>query len=499
MSRHYTVCEMTPSSTTPTRHSSRSFVRVYPRARHGFLFHDTDAPLDIADIRHALLRLSSLHQIGEGDSETTANQALVLRINDHTLACSFSISAFPQPASLRGPYDRSINNTPKYEFLGRANLSGWLLTEVNNPACKPVPFKPNDYYDNCERLERLTENCPCALLKDRECINTLVRPSLPEPLSTTEVFDRDFPLSYTMLRKVAYRKLPGDWALASPKTTGWDDFAETFRPWDYHNFANVDTRKAEISDRAKKRYTREKKRASQCAACVFSKKYPNLVEDCGQLNSCTEPVTEEMALTVIDDWLDESGFLTMKGFTAAQRDILISLSGETVMAKMFGSARRISCMYAGFYVTDNANGWKFRMVTEGANLQRAQDFSSYAELQEVLLTLPDVDITPVTFTRKVYYILAAYGRCRMIYESGKSGYRRRLTRPIKLLDGTYRIETDGAAARYVSIKNHTLETASVKQLIHINPDIAYTNVPSLYARLMERTFNKPKVSLPVIP
>ncbi len=197
-----------------------------------------------------------------------------------------------------------------------------------------------------------------------------------------------------------------------------------------------------------------------------------------------------MTRVVLDTWLEESGFLNMKGFTPAQRDRLVGLGGQEVLAKTFSPARRVSNLYAGFYT--GGDDWVFKLTAAGGNLDRSKVFTSYAALQEVLLELDDVDNLAIrTVTAAELYVLAAYGSRSRISQRGKPWYTRRVTS----LNNGY-VYTDGACSRYVSVKEQFKVDNIPRELVRINPSITYPDVPARYAEIIAK---KPlTVFLPVI-
>lgn len=497
---------MTPSLVSGLTSRSRkaaTYLRIYPRAPSGFIFHDTDAAIDIADIRHALHRLANLHEVGEEDAPAKANQALALRVDANTLVASFSMSALPTPTLVATHGGRLHTGQNTREWLGTQSLTGWFVESVQDPSVAATPFVPNAFYDECTRLERLTGHCPCALLTTKECQATWVAPRIPEPFRAVGLLSRDFPVDYTMLRKVAYVTLPGEWKRTSPKTTATYDFTESIRPWDYQTFVNIEARQELISARAKTRHARVRHVATKCNSCELATRYRGAMaaSDCGLLRDCTAPSTPEMVQRVLDDWLDTSSYLSMPGFTDAQRDYLIRLGGTTVLAKTFSPSRRVKNLHAGFMRTGyyTAGSWVYQLVSAGNNLSRYLQYNSYKELQEVLPELPDSpEVGPVD--RRVLYVLAAFGNKPTLRRSGSPTYHLRSIQATFRGDGSAHVHVDGANSRYVACKDSCDSGGFLKDHVRINSDLTAPKIAQIYSRLPIPALAAAdtKVRLPVI-
>jgi len=505
MARYYTLCQMTPSLGGDRirgggrRRRRAQFTRVYAGNPSGFIFHDSEKPLDIADIRHALHRLSSLHETGEADAPTKANKALALRVSANTLVASFSIAALPYPIRVQKEWNSQRNGYNTEEWLSSNPLRGWLIPDVRDPSIAAFDCNVNDLYSECTRLERLTDHCPCEMLVTGECRDTLVKPKVPKEFMDLVDMKSDFRLEYGMLRKVAYKVLPGNWALTSPKTTVSDDFAETVRPWDYHDFTEVEARQNTVSARAKARHSRAKHEKVSCNTCALvHRTYRGAVEHCGWIRDCTAPSTPEMAQVVLDGWLDNSGYLDMPGFTTQQRDYLIRLAGQPVMAKTFSAVRRVENIYAGF-MRGGHNGmepWVYQLVASGGPLDRFKQYETYRDLQAIIPDLPDnPECAPLD--REVLYVTACYGASPRISTSGKPWYHRRLIKmdPVNDTAAAY-IHTEGACSRYVSVRHSTHTRASYLERIRINPTIRAHQVPAAYREYLKDS--PEKFRLPVL-
>jgi len=489
--RYYTVCEMTPSHSTGyrSRNGKRgAYSRVYARAPNGFLFHDTEHPVDIADLRAAVNRLADLFETEEAGVPRRANQALAIRVNKQTIAVSFSTDAMPRPVRLQAGYDTSRGGQLYEEWLSKHPFEAWVIPRVNDLQTPPSSFQPGELYDHCIKLERLTDLCPCPLQDTGECFKTLVAPkfkeAFPDGRQTSWIFN-----DYGLLRRVRYKVLPGDWLLTSPKTTVGSDFTQTFRPWDYHEFSNVKERKDELSERAVARHSRDSHRKAKCTACAFAIPTNGGFTDCGSIHSCTTNCTEENAWRVLLAWLhDESGFMDMQGFTPAERNLLIRYAGATALASVFSHKRKSSITAGGFYYRSHTSSWAYQLVSTGGDMQRSMLYGSYQELRGVLPQLPEkVDYVEIPDT--TLYAFAAFGRQPRIYSSGKPSYERRVTK----FDGDHFISTDGAAKRYVSTTHVFNLQGRVKGYVTIHPTYRYPVVGKLAETLPDR-----KVHLAVV-
>lgn len=489
--RYYTVCEMTPSHSKGYQARNgkrRRFSRVYPKAPNGFLFHDTENRVDIDDLRGAINRLADLFETGEAGTVRRENRALAIRVSEQSIAVTFSTDALPRPVRLDAGYDSSRGGSLFEEWLSKNPMNAWVIPCVNDLQTPPISFNPNELYDHCIRLERLTDMCPCPRQETGECFKTLVAPKLheafPDGQQTSWLFN-----DYGLLRRVRYKVLPGNWALTSPKTTVGSDFTETFRPWDYHDFSDVDGRKQELSERAVARHSRDTYRKAKCTACAFSIPLKEGVTDCGSIHDCTTGCTEENAWRVLMAWLhDESGFLDMPGFTSAERNFLIRHAGSVALSNVFSHKRKSSVTAGGFYYRTYTSSWGYQLVSTGGDMQRSMLYGSYKELRWALPHLPE-NPEYVELPEKTLYVFAAFGKQPRIYSSGKPSYERRVTK----FDGETHVSTDGAAKRYVSTTHVFHITDKVKDYVTIHPTYRYPLVGKLAEKLPGN-----KLHLPVI-
>ena len=350
--KYYTICQFTPSYQA---YSRSKYARVFAHNPEGFLFHDTENDLDIRHIRKALYRLAELHQQDES-TKAIADTALVIRVNAKTLAATFSMSGLPRPVKIRKGY---WNDSQAIDWLSENNLSGWYLESVKDSSVPPTEVNYSQLYDHCENLMRLMGNCPCELQKTGECAEQLVWSKWPSAFQDAVIQRSHYGIEPDMLRKVRYKEVDG-FHLVSGSHTTTDDFNASVRPWDNHDFSQVEERKHELSVRGKTRHVKEARKKAICTECVFSlKSYKGNVSDCGQLGRCTSGIKEEDAWTTLYHWLDKkSGFMNMPGFTEEQRQHLIRLSGITVTARVLYESRQTKTVFGGF-MKDRDDDWAY--------------------------------------------------------------------------------------------------------------------------------------------
>jgi len=328
------MCETTPG----VLRFRKTWDRVYP-AQPGYLFHDTEATLHIRDIQKAMWRLSKLYD--------NAKHVLSFRVNENTLVATFSTEALPYPRDTSSRNWRGETNTPIDEYLQRTNLSGWLIEDIHNPAVLPQHVAYNDLYDDCIMLERMMGLCPCPRLKEGTCFPDTAYKKTPWLADATGYI---VPSDFKVYRTKEYKELDGFEYVSGQYATN-ADFSQSVRPWDNYDFSLVETRKAEFSQRGQVNALRQAHRQVECTACIFGvKRYSGPTTDCGRIRDCTTHATEEQVWDLLHTWFRLSPYVNgTGGFTVAEIEYLVSVSGKEHMSRAVSPTRNISTHLAGFY------------------------------------------------------------------------------------------------------------------------------------------------------
>ena len=378
MARYYLLCNGTASlEVRQHARSTDSWQHCFPKAAAGFLFHDTDAPLEPAALRRPLHTLLEIYEQGK--------EVFVVRVSDKTLFASFSLAGVPHPLATR-TYDA------KHKDMLRANADkyseGYLFRDVRDPHTPIVSFEWNGLYDNCERLERFTDSCPCPDA-GYVCTETILPALWDVPLEALRT-DYGSPDANTLNRK-RYANIAGFEYLSGALTTP-HDFMEAMRPWDYHDFELVNKRKEEYKNRGVQRKQLDQFRKSQCGVCCFADKG----ESCGLERQCNQSTDETAAWAVLHASYAQEGLgqqpSDRMGFTPEQVSYLISKAGDEFRFDGFSDNRSIRSQFAGFFRKDNT--WGYAIVTVGRPYTRRNWFINYAKLYEATRGLLPERMTP---------------------------------------------------------------------------------------------------------
>jgi hypothetical protein len=450
------------------------------------LFHDTDAALSIDDIRKALYQLSNLHQL---DDEQTADTAIAVRVNDNTIAATFSMRALPKPTKVHSPYSWNKPNTEVEEWLSNQKMRGWIVPAVKNGGVPINEIGFADFYEDCEQLPRLMGMCPCPMQDTGECARTLVWSKLPEAFHAPEVQQSFFDINNKVFNRVAYKAVGGFEYVSSSCTTS-EDFMEGLRPWDNHDFSNVPDRKKELSSRGKERHIQASSRKSKCAECAFATKKTvhRSLKDCGFLDSCAEGVTDNQGWVALYAWLDrDSGFMNMPGFTTAQRNYLLRLSGEKITARVLYESRQTKTVYGGFLYKHGE--WTYTLAAAAGDLSRVKRFNTYQELQQALQAggapLADAPEDAPAINRRT--LLA----CALL------GYHTRATQPYQAYHPTrtviaHNIDATGdtqphvvleaASHNYINVRLSVTQYTTLSEFVRYHPVWTYAHVNAFYKK-----------------
>jgi hypothetical protein len=460
----------------------------------GFLFHDTEAAIEVNDIRKALHILSETCDAGEDSDRIRTNSAYVVRLARDTLAVSFSLRGIPHPEEIDHWH---VTRESGRDYHYRAPQKGWFIDKIDDLSSPPVPWEYNEIYDKCLLLERATGACPCPKATDGSCRDQLLRPALPGVMQQPGVFDSQYRLEAETFKRVRYKTLPGEWVLVSSKATTRDDFARTFRPWSDYDFTIADKRKTTLKARGVARHIRGKFREDKCSACEFATKHPNdTYSDCGRIRSCTEAVDSTEAQGAVDAWLGASGFMSMTGFSNLERDYLVREAGAGYFSHALGGSRRMHVMLAGFrreYV-DSKREWVYRVAAAKGDLSRRVSAPTYTALRRLVPDLPPSEaikqVEPIA--PHEYYGLACFGA------TPAKHYAFHGHLPIrKIALERHGVAWDVATKRYVLASGFFGTNATLYEAIRINPELDFHEVAQFYRNSLATKQLNHKRALPV--
>jgi len=491
--RYYTLCHFTPS----IRGYRKNYVKVWNRAPDAFLFHDTENSLEIEDVRKPLFILSELHVLNDPTAEAaTSSVALAARVDSKTIAVTFSLRGFPSPIKLYKD-GRSRFNGELHEWLSASGLSGWYIESVKDNSIPATPIDFSSFFDDCQQLPRLMGECPCPLLSEGQCLNTLVWPKLPAAFRQPAVHNSLFELTNKDVSKRRYSNLAGFQYVSSAKTTP-TDFNQGMRPWDNHDFTLVQDRQNELSARGKVRHIREKSRKERCSSCVFANRQYSYkqgvlkITDCGYVNSCNHGATEEQTRTALLGWYQHSLFASNDGFTKEQRDWLVRKAGDTVNVKALYPTRKTKTIYGGFRI--RYSKITYQLSAAAGDLTRSIEFESFSDLKQCLASsdnpIPD-DLSatePLTDDQATAYAVVCF----------RHSYRQRYgqdhpVRLIKLETPEY-VYMETAADRYI-VARESIKIDDLKRLVYLHPSYTY---PSVYSSYLNHAPPASTIHLPVI-
>lgn len=376
MPRHYSICEMTPSVFHRRTHSD--FVRVYPQAPQGYLFHDSEKPIEFSDIHRPLFVLSELYTEG-------VKAVIGIQVDANTIVATFNTAGIPRPAKVG-----------MVEHLSQHQYKGWVHPDIRDPASEAVVVNYDDIYDACTMLERFTGHCPCPKQAEGTCFSSTVFARFPWLAERLNNYSNPDAGQY---KRVRYKDLYG-FEYTSGQLSIKDNFTESVRPWDNYDFNLVPLRKKEFAFRGEEASRRSGHRTNECPKCAFStKKHTGTYADCGEIRSCTKHATTEEAWRVLYDWLDKDTPYTRGNPQFALHEIhyLMHMSGTEALSRAITPTRFTQTRLAGFAGQGTLG---YRLVPCQGNTQRRRIFRSYASIREEFPDLPDTkDIPEITLTR----------------------------------------------------------------------------------------------------
>lgn len=377
MSRYYTSCIF--SGSRKTRYSSVDY--EYPKAPTGFLFHDTENLLKYDELRKPVHYLAELY---EG-----ARSVLLCRVNDQTIAATFSTDFIPYPIKYEH-YDHDSRSNQKV-ILPKEDTFVGLIKNVNDPAEIPTILKIGEIYDQCPELSRLTGNCPCTkLTKENRCPQT--EKIFPEGYVHNAWFNE---VEGSVFKRKTLQNIHG-FEYVSPGHTIVHDFTKGLRGWDEHDFTLVETRKDTFKERGASKRTKDAHRKKHCSKCAFHTirtdvREHRFVYDCGDIHRCTYgAVSSDLAWQVLLKYHDLSRFDKMDGFTIEQRDYLLRNSGHPFMQRgIMSHIRKTNVALGTFIYLRSKREWAYTVHAAAGDLTRYKAYLNYTDLRNDVSFLPE--------------------------------------------------------------------------------------------------------------
>lgn len=382
MSRYYSICETTPS--VQIYRDARRYLRVYNNAPVGYLFHDTEAPLDVNALLKPMFVLSELY---EG-----AQVGIYIRVDAHTVMGTFNTGGIPRPSRVGD-----------VEYIGKNKMVGWLQKDVRDPEGDVTFVDYDDIYDTCTMLERFTGHCPCPRLNAGTCLPITMYVKHPWLTDTVTSFVNPEMETYKRKRYCVLN----DFKFTSGAHTIRADFAEAVRPWDNYDFSLVAARSQIFAERGAENSRRFAHRAVECSQCAFStKQHTGAYEDCGQISSCKSHTTEDQAWTALYDWLKQTPYETgAPEFALHEIHYLMQIAGEDHLSKAITPTRYTTTKLGGFRLI--GADLSFRVAPCQGSTARKKRFDSYTKLRTAFPMLLESDKIPEMFLARKHVLAHA--------------------------------------------------------------------------------------------
>lgn len=357
MARYYLITEGTPGVKDFRRH-----LRVYPNNPPGFLFVDTDNGLTPADLRLPLFRLSRLFE----GSRKAFGVSVAIPGAAGALFVSFSLRGLFYPVrvyqSKTQDYLRSLSSSP-----------GFFIEDVLTPTSAIREFSWDSIYDSCERLERLTDSCPC-IIDPREC----KRENVPKTLHVSEEeLTLDFgTISSNPFTRKEYAKLAGFEYLTGAYTTT-RDFTESLRPYTDHNLSAIAEKTKEYAERGQQRKKENEYKNKECVRCVFNP--PR--KSCRAIKYCRNGGIDATQLNLtMRHWSQTRGLHALP-YTRNELEFLVRAAGTRIRTNKLTGKKQVDAILAGFQWSPQTQGFAYTVVAAGRPYNRIRQYATYVELR----------------------------------------------------------------------------------------------------------------------
>lgn len=403
--KYFTYCHMTTSELIG---GTSRYRRLNAKAPEGFIFHDTEKPLELTDIRRALFKLTPLF-------ENTIN-AFVFRVDKHTLVASFSALALPKPVTINKP-GRWVRDPTDgtYGMSGEVNklypvtndLPGWYIPRVDSLIHAETAFDIGNLYDNCTQLQRLMGTCPCPHKDSGVCLTENVLPIFNGAVKLEDL-QSNFYQAFTDAVKGRLKREFSDldsFEFVSPAYTTDQDFYEGLRPWDDIHFDKVETRRKVFEERGQSRKSKNEYLANKCKSCHFkliNKDSGNFTSCVKDPTNCTGVMSKETAIELIDAWYENEGKIDPTAFSKDEVTVLQQLLGNVYKVKIpsFSTVRRIDVELCGF-IDDRFRTSTFAVSANGGDRLRTVYFKNFTDL---VSTIPQIEDDIKKLKVSSYYI-----------------------------------------------------------------------------------------------
>lgn len=374
MARYYSICEMTGSYKL-----GMSYNRVRSAAPRGYLFHQSDERLTARHIWKPLFKLYREYPVD-------AKRVVAVRVDENTIAASFSTSSFPIPTKIV----TNVRDATKEEYLTLTSLEGWVFKDISDPKLLPEKINFSDVYDQCMMLERMTGSCPCPKQQEGTCFQETVLKRLPFMKN-----ECDYGIEHINHKSKRFSNIDGFEFCPGQYTIG-ADFTEAVRPWDNYQFSLVPQRTQEFKDRGAEQSRRKKHREEHCSVCSFgtldysTKKY----KDCGRIANCKDSVSDRDLNALLYGWLATTPFkIERPDWPLRAIKYLVRESGCELKA-FVSTARRIDARMGGFYYDQYTRSLKYRVVATNKPMARSIRYPSYEHMREKVDYLPKIEDLP---------------------------------------------------------------------------------------------------------
>ena len=399
---YFTYCKMSPASLVPKQYGGARYRLVTKSCPEGFIFHDSEKRLEVTSL---LLPLFKLRKLFEG-----ASVAVAFRINDNTIAASYSTAAIPKPVTVNVAGKKRNDPTELRLYPQTRDLMGWYIPSITDQSKPIVAFDIGQMYDGCLQLQRLMGSCPCPHKDSGVCLTENVLPTFNGQVSLGDLTTNYYTLFDDNLKAQLKREFDqvGPFNYVSPGLTTEHDFYEGLRPWDDIDFSKVPTRREEFKKRGYGRRLATTHIKASCSVCVFARREVtkdnfSVVKPCVRLDQCTGSVLIAEAEALIQHVGTRDSIEINSQFTAKQVHALLRLIGTEYSSRVITPTRRTTVELTGFKarVTGiHSLYYEYTVHSAKGDLQRSKSFSNY---QELITAIPEIAKSVATVENTLPY------------------------------------------------------------------------------------------------
>jgi len=379
--KYFTYCKMSPANLVPSSYRSSRYRVTLPSCPEGFIFHDSEAPLEVESLLLPLFKLRKLFE--------NAREAVVFRINENTLVASYSTAAIPKPVTVTIRSKQWSIPDQSALYPQTRDLPGWYIPSVVDQSQPIVAFDIGNMYDSCLQLQRLMGSCPCPHKDSGVCLTENVLPTFNGRVTLDDLNANYYIAFDDRVKALLTRefKQAGLFEYVSPGLTTEHDFYKGLRPWDDIDFSRVPERRKVFKDRGKDRRQTTTHVKAACTTCVFAykrvTKKGSAVTPCGSTDRCTGSVSSDEAETLVQHVGTRDRIENHSEFSAEQVQTLLQLIGKTYHSKVITPTRRTEIELTGFKYKHTSSGkysYVFTVHSAKGDRERHCSFKSYEEL-----------------------------------------------------------------------------------------------------------------------